>query len=131
MIGGGRAPSGRSRPRPRPGCAPLPEAVRAALGSAADGVWAETDYIAAIEAAEFVDVRIELIPIEPAPGTEKIERSAPTGGARARVVMRIGETGETRVVDLDELPAEGTLARSFSGRIKARKPGRPAAGLPA
>jgi SAM-dependent methyltransferase len=35
---------------------PPPEAVRTALGSAADGVWAEPDCVAAIEAAGFVTV---------------------------------------------------------------------------
>lgn len=103
---------------------PLPEPVRATLGAAAEGVWAEADYVAALEAAGFVDVTVERVEVDPSLRAE-IERSAPAEGARARVVMRVAETGETRVVDLDELPAGAVVGSSFSGRIKARKPGLP------
>lgn len=104
---------------------PLPEAVRTALGSAADGVWAEADYVAAIEAAGFVDVSVERVEIDPSVAAEGLDGVAPADGAQARVVMQIGETGETRVVDLDELPAEGMFGQTFSGRVRARKPATP------
>jgi arsenite methyltransferase len=64
---------------------PLPEAIRAALGGAATGVWAKTDYVAAIEAAGFVGVTVERVEVDRSLRAE-IERSAPPGGARASLL---------------------------------------------
>jgi len=104
--------------------APMPPSLLELLpdgGASLRGAAHEGEYLAAVEAAGFVDVRVD---------REYPEPLRPTGAAGeggARLLVQIGETGETvgRVdlgpdVDLDALP------RSFNGRITARKPWDPA-----
>jgi len=108
---------------------PLPEALRAALGSTAAQVCVEPDYLAAIEAAGFVDVEVvkRVSPQLPRHGDE-IDASAPAGRGAAQAIVHIGDTGETRTVDIDPASLPGGLAAgthavlSQSVTVRARKP---------
>jgi len=100
--------------------APLPQPLRAALGPLADTVCVEGDYLAAIEAAGFVDIEVVRRDF-PHASREHFEKSPAEGGHGARAIVQIGETGETRTVDLDPAMLSGTMG-SFSGKVRAHKP---------
>jgi arsenite methyltransferase len=99
---------------------PLPEAVRAVLGALAEGVCAERDYLAAIEAAGFVDIEVVRRDY-PHASREEVESFSARPPHGARAIVRIGETGQTRAFDIDPAVLTGSMG-SFSGKVRARKP---------
>jgi SAM-dependent methyltransferase len=100
--------------------APFPEAVLDALpdgGAFLGGTLHEAEYLAAIERAGFVDLRVEREYVGP------VHQEGAPGEGGARMIVTIGETGET--VGSLELGADVDLTafpRSFKGRITATKP---------
>jgi len=100
---------------------PVPEALRAALGDAAGSLVEERDYLAAVRSAGFVDVTLERAYPDPGLASEHLHRFGAEHGAGALAVMRVGETGETRTIRLEESDAK-VAGRSFSGSLRALKP---------
>jgi len=101
--------------------APMPSSLLELLpdgGACLQGIPHEGEYLAAMEAAGFVEARVEREYPQP------IRETGTAGEGGARLLVRVGETGETvgsvdlgAAVDLDAVP------RSFNGKITARKPG--------
>jgi len=104
---------------------PVPEAVRAGLGEAAQGLVEEGAYLDAIRTAGFAGVRVEHNYFEPAQAAERPQCQRPSEAGSRVAVVRVAETGEERTVRLDEGVAMG---RSFSGRVRAFKPDPRSAG---
>lgn len=100
---------------------PVPEALRAALGDAAGSLVEERDYLAAVRSAGFVGVTLERAYPDPGLASEDLDRVGAERGARAVAVVRMGETGQTRTIRLEESDAK-VAGRSFSGGLRARKP---------
>jgi len=101
--------------------APLPEALAAALGPMSAGLCVERDYVAAIAAAGFEDVEVvRRVSAQPPPDAP----ADVSGGSprTARAVARVGETGETRTVEIDAALLAGFTTGSFSATVRARKP---------
>ncbi len=108
---------------------PLPQSLLEGSGEwtrALSGVLEEKEYLAAIEAAGFVDVEIARVyPQAEGSGHDVAERPSRTAGEpRARAVVMVGETGE--IVNATDLRPNdpGFATRSFSGEVRARKPER-------
>ncbi len=101
--------------------APLPEALRAAFGQLSASLCVERDYLAAIEAAGFEDVEV-VRRVSAQPPQEEIAGASPETPRGARVVVRIGDTGETCTVDVDPASLAGFTTGSFSATVEARKP---------
>jgi SAM-dependent methyltransferase len=111
---------------------PLPEAILAQLpdgGAALGRIAEEAHYLDAMASAGFQNILMERT--YPAEGPSREELGwAEKDGQQARVMVRIGETGET--VGEMEVGAEmglSELPRSFSGSITARKPAISPGGL--
>jgi arsenite methyltransferase len=107
---------------------PLPEALASGDGEYAQlvgGFVEEKDYVAAIEAAGFADVEVSRVypdVVLPEEAQARLKGSEEGGAARARAVVMVAETGETvKTVDLDPADLESST-RSFSGKVRARKP---------
>jgi SAM-dependent methyltransferase len=98
---------------------PVPEAVRDALGEAAQGLVQEGAYLEAIRAAGFTGIDLERTYPEPAVVAESRGRSQRVEGSVRMAMVRVAETGEERAVRLDNGAATG---RSFSGSLRASKP---------
>jgi SAM-dependent methyltransferase len=105
--------------------APIPASVLDRLpdgGACLEGAAHEGAYVAAIEEAGFVEVQVER---EYPPAV----RQSGEAGGRARMVVKIGETGEVvGSVDIDNGIDPAALPRSFNGSITARKPLDPESG---
>ena len=109
---------------------PLPRAVRDSISAWLGGQPApieEKDHVAAIEAAGFVDVEVtRRYPEVPDVYLSKEDLTRlgidARSGLRPHAVLKVAETGEAlAVVEFDRRDS-GSSTRSFSGKVRARKP---------
>jgi SAM-dependent methyltransferase len=104
---------------------PLPEAVRASVSAWAGcigGALEEQDYLSAIEAAGFVDVQITRTTLEPDIADTDLKALGLAEGAKGgqRAIIMVGDHVE--VIDLGTSASDAPSVRTFSGKIRARKP---------
>lgn len=104
---------------------PLPDAIRNSISAWAGcvgGALDERDYLAAIKAAGFIDIEVTreyMDCSEVEVGLEGLELGEDVKAGR-HAVLRVGE--HVQVIDLGDDAAYNQPIRTFSGKVKARKP---------